>query len=78
MEVSRPFSLSADSSASNSEQSERVSFSDMHSYLGPAEVVSYPSSFRKHQKDLSRSDVTLGTFNKIPMQHKSMYFRKYE
>ena len=51
MDVSRPFSLSVDSTASNSEHSERVAFSDMHSYLDPAEVVSCPSSFRKHQKD---------------------------
>ena len=62
MDVSRPFSLSVDSTASNSEHSERVAFSDMHSYLDPAEVVSCPSSFRKHQKDLSRSNVTIGSF----------------
>ena len=79
MDVSRPFSLSGDGSASTSEQSERESVSGLQSlHLGSAEVVSYQPSFRKHHKDHLRKDITLGRFSKVPLQYNPVYHRRYK
>lgn len=79
MDVSRPFSLSGDGSASTSEQSERESVSGLQSlHLGSAEVVSYQLSFRKHHKDHLRKDITLGRFSKVPLQYNPVYHRRYK